>query len=258
MENKNNKYSPKSLSGKEIELLTRLEYEGKEIYNRREIISFCKDKKEAKYLIKKLLEKSRLKKIIKNCYFFVPMKAPKGQWHPNEYLVAKALARKSKYYIGYSTVFSSYGFTDQIAQIIHIINDKYSEQKRIFGVMYKLKKVLPNRLYGFEKRKIKNEEVNFPKKERALIDLFEFYDVRRAYKILQKQLKNLDISLLVDYLSRYPTQSIRRRIGYILGELGVNENLDRVDPGVKGYTPLYDTGSKKGKIDKRWRIIING
>ena len=46
----------KTLSAREIELLTRLEFEGKEIYTRKEIISFCKDKRNAVYLIKKLFQ----------------------------------------------------------------------------------------------------------------------------------------------------------------------------------------------------------
>ena len=183
----------RTLSAPEIELLTQLEFEGKEIYTRKEIISFCKDKQNAAYLIKKLLEKKRLRKIIKNIYLLVPMKAPQGRWMANEYLISKALAREASYYIGYSTVFNSYGFIDQVAQLVHIVNDRYSMSKNIFGVGYKLIKVLPNRLYGLQKRKINNEEVVFSKKERAIIDVFEFYNVNRAFNILRSQMNNLDI-----------------------------------------------------------------
>src|SRR3989338_7497371 len=113
-----------TLSAKEVELLNRLEYEGKDIYTRDDIISFCADNQKADYLIRKLLKKGRLKKIIKNIYLFVPMKAPGGQWAGNEYLIAKALARGAQYYIGYSNVFNSYGFTDQVAQLIHLVNNR--------------------------------------------------------------------------------------------------------------------------------------
>lgn len=248
-----------TLSAPEIELLTRLEFEGKEIYTRKEIISFCKDKQNAVYLIKKLLEKKRLRKIIKNIYLLVPMKAPQGRWMANEYLISKALAREANYYVGYSTVFNSYGFIDQVAQLVHIVNDRYSMSKNIFGVGYKLIKVLPNRLYGLQKRKINNEEVVFPKKERAMIDVFEFYNVNRAFNILRSQMNNLDIDVLLKYVAQYPVQSIRRRIGYSLDQLSINENiLNKIDVGEKGYSPLYYGRFNKGKINKRWRLIING
>jgi len=249
----------KTLSAKEVELLTRLEYEGKDIYTSKDVVSFCRDKQRALYLIRKLLTKKRLKKIVKNVYLFVPMKAPGGQWTANEYLIAKALTRGAFYYIGYSTVFSPYGFTDQVAQVICIANDKYSLSKSIFGIKYKMIKVLPNRLYGFETRKIKGEEVAFSKKERALIDVFEFYDVKKASNILADQASKIDMPVFIDYLSQYPVQKIRRRIGYFLDKLGANRRLlAKIDIGKTGYSTLYDGGSNKGKIDNKWRLIING
>lgn len=253
------KIKTKTLSVAEIELLSRLEFERKEIYTRDEIISFSKDKKKAVYLIKKLLEKGRLVSIIRNTYLLIPMRAPKGQWAGNEYLIAKALARKANYYIGYSSVFNSYGFTDQVAQVIHIVNDRYSMQKAIFGVGYKMIKVLSDRIYGLEERKINNKIVLFSKKERALIDVFEFYPADRAYDILKKQIDKLDVSLFIDYVSKYPVQIVRRRIGYFLGQLGLRpKSLNEINVGASGYSPLYGTRATKGKLNKKWRLIVNG
>lgn len=249
----------KALSSLEVDLLTRLEFEGRQIYTRQDIISFCKGIKEASYLIKKLLEKKRLRKVIKNVYLFIPMKAPEGEWKGNEYLISKALVRGANYYIGYSTVFNSYGFTDQVSQMIYILNNKYSMIKTIFGVTYKLIKVLPNRLYGLETRRIDSEEVYFPKKERAMIDVFSFYDTGQAGKILYNQINNLDKDLFIEYVARYPVQSLRRRIGYFLDRFGVSKGLlKKIDVGDKGYSPLYENLSNKGKLNTRWRIIING
>ena len=249
----------KTLSSKEIGLMTRLEFYGKEIYTKKEIISFCGNGKLAAYLIKKLLEKGRLRKIIKNVYLFVPMKAPGGLWAGNEYLIAKALARKANYYIGYATAFNSYSFTDQVAQLIQVVNDKYSIRKTFLGVKYKLIKTLPNRFYGLETRKIKNEDVVFPTKERAMIDVFEFYDIKKAFAILKDQSSKLKMPLFVEYLAKYPVIRARRRAGFFLEKLGIdNKLLNKIKAGEKGYTPLYDTGSNQGEINKRWRVIING
>ena len=248
-----------TLSAKEIALLNRLEYEEKDIYTREDIVFFCADRQRGDYLIRKLLKKGRLKKIIKNVYLFVPMKAPGGVWAGNEYLIAKALIKGAKYYIGFSSAFYSYGFTDQVAQIIHVANSQYSMRKTIFGVRYRLIKVLPDRLYGLEARKIKREDVVFPARERALIDAFEFYDVQKAYSILNDQIDKINMPVFIGYLAQYPVQKLRRRIGYFLAKLGANKKLlSKIDVGEKGYSTLYDTGSNKGPIDKAWRIIVNG
>lgn len=249
----------KTLSTKEIDLITRLEFEGKEIYTRKEINFFCASRQKGAYLIKKLLEKKRLRKIIKNTYLFIPMKAPQGRWVGNEYLIAKALINEAKYYIGYSSVFNSYGFTEQVAQMIHVANDKYSIRKTVDGVRYKLIKVLPDRIYGLETRKISREDIVFASKERALLDTFEFYNVKKASAILTEQLENIDVAVFVDYVARYPVQIIRRRIGFFLEKLGVSQKiLNKINAGQKGYSFLYDTESKNGKANKKWRIIING
>lgn len=248
----------KTLSTKEIDLITRLEFEGKEIYTRKEINFFCGNRQKGAYLIKKLLEKKRLGKIIKNTYLFIPMKAPQGRWAGNEYLIAKALINGAKYYIGYSSVFNSYGFTEQVAQMIHVVNDKYSIRKTVGSVRYKLIKVLPDRIYGLETRRISKEDIFFASKERALLDTFEFYDVKKASNILIKQLKNIDVTVFVDYVVRYPVQIIRRRIGFFLEKLGVSQRmLNKINAGQKGYSFLYDTEAKNGKANKKWRIIIN-
>ena len=47
--------NPTTLSAKEVELITRLEFEGKDVYTREDIVSFCIDRQKAAYLIKKLL-----------------------------------------------------------------------------------------------------------------------------------------------------------------------------------------------------------
>ena len=249
----------RTLSTKEIDLLTRLEFEGKEIYTKEEIILFCGNKQKGSYLIKKLLEKKRLRKIIKKVYLFVPMKAPGGKWAGNEYVIAKALVNGAKYYIGYSSVFNSYGFTDQVAQMIHVVNDKYSLNKNVGGIRYKLIKVLSNRIYGMETRRINREDIVFASKERALIDAFDFYGVKKGFNVLNEQLSNMDMAVLVDYVARYPVCVIRRRMGYFLERLGAPQKLLRkIDVGIKGYSFLYDTEAKKGKTDKRWRVIVNG
>ena len=174
-------------------------------------------------------------------------------------MVAKALINGAKYYIGYSSVFNSYGFTEQVAQMIHVVNDKYSIKKTLGGVRYKLIKVLPNRIYGLETRKISREDFVFASKERALLDTFEFYAVKKASVILTEQLKNIDVTVFVDYVARYPVQVVRRRIGFFLEKLGVSQKmLNKIDVGQKGYSFLYDTEAKNGKVNKKWRIIING
>ncbi len=142
--------------------------------------------------------------------------------------------------------------------MIHVVNDKYSIRKTVGGVRYKLIKVLPGKIYGLGTRRISKEDIFFASKEKALLDTFEFYDVKRESNILTKKLKNIDVSVFVDYVARYPVQIIRRRIGFFLEKLGVSQRmLNKINTGQKGYSFLYNTEAKNGRANKKWRIIIN-
>lgn len=114
-------------------------------------------------------------------------------------------------------------------------------------------------MYGLESRRINNEDIVFASRERALIDVFDFYNVKKGFNILATQLSKIDVAVLVDYTARYPVQLIRRRMGYFLEKLEVPRKLlSKIDTGIKGYSFLYDTDAKKGKADNRWRVIVNG
>jgi len=45
------------LTSNEIDLMARFEYEGKDVYTRKDIISFCRDTSNVDYLIRRLLIK---------------------------------------------------------------------------------------------------------------------------------------------------------------------------------------------------------
>lgn len=72
-------------------------------------------------------------------------------------------------------------------------------------------------------------------------------------------MNSIDVVIFIDYISRYPVQIMRRRIGFSLEKLETSQKtLTKRDPGQKGYSFLYDTEEKIGKINKKWRVIING
>ena len=92
-----------------------------------------------------------------------------------------------------------------------------------------------------------------------MIDVFEFYEIRRAFQILRDQFHLMDVNIFVEYLSMYPVQIIRRRIGYFLERLDVSRKiLNKIRVGEKGYSPLYKNCPQKGRLNDRWRVIVNG
>jgi len=64
---------------------------------------------------------------------------------------------------------------------------------------------------------------------------------------------------MMNYLERFNTQTINKRLGYILSALYIFEDLqNEIAKNIsESYTPLDPSLGKKGKYISMWRIIDN-
>ena len=79
---------------------------------------------------------------------------------------------------------------------------------------------------------------------------------------MRGNIRNIDIGKFINYLVRFPVISVRRRVGFFLREIGCPEReLQLLRESIKGKTgfTLLDPykKSRRGKIDKEWRVIVN-
>lgn len=123
---------------------------------------------------------------------------------------------------------------------------------------------MENRMYGIEKIKVKDEEVNISSKERTLIDLIYFNEpvggIVGASKIFIEIVNSdkCDIKKLVEYAVCFPNIKTRKRIGLILDDAGVPENiLKPLIKSIKKTSVGSLNSSRKGTLNKKWRIIVN-
>ncbi|MBU4510312.1 hypothetical protein KJ830_04600, partial [bacterium] len=99
---------------------------------------------------------------------------------------------------------------------------------------------------------------------RTLIDLIYFNKpvggIISASKIFTEiALSNkCDIKKLVEYAVYFPNIKTRKRIGLILDDAGVPENI--LKPLIKSIEKTSISslnGSRKGTLKKKWRVIVN-
>jgi len=137
-------------------------------------------------------------------------------------------------------------------------------EKIICGLSFKFIKIMENRMYGIEKIKVKDEEVNISSKERTLIDLIYFNKpvggIINASKIFTEIVNSdkCNIKKLIKYAVGFPNIKTRKRIGLILDDAGISENI--LKPLVKSIektSVISFNGSRKGTLNKKWRVIVN-
>jgi predicted transcriptional regulator of viral defense system len=119
-------------------------------------------------------------------------------------------------------------------------------------------------MYGIEKIKVGDKEVNLSSRERTLIDLIYFNKpvggITAASRIFTEIVSNskCDIKMLIRYTVCFPNSTIRKRIGLMLDDIGVSENiLKPLVKSIKKTSISSLSSSRKGVLNKKWRVIVN-
>ncbi len=253
-----------NLSKDEIYLISRAEYEKQKLITTEFARKLFPDKNKASRVLVFLAKKGRIIRIEKGKYILVPIKAPNQQWMPNEFIVASLWMGKTPYYIGYFTMYNYWGFTDQIPRTIFILNTGKSSRKEIGGIRYEAVKVKKEKYYGVKKIKVEDQEVFISDKERTLVDFVHnpLGSMRNFEIALKDNIKNIDVEKFIEYLVQFPVVSVRKRAGFLLEEAGISKQkltpLRKAIGTKRVLTPLDPyKKSRKGKINKEWKVIVN-
>ena len=255
------------LNPQEREVVARLAYEKTSIITKEQFdryFNFPKRIREKTLL--RLKKKNILTAIKRGVYFYSPLESGPAGSSINEFLVPPVFFPKSNYYIGYSTMYNYYDFTDQIFQIMYVLNTSLQREKIIGNMRFRMIKIPAKRMYGLEKIKIKDTEVIASDKERTLVDMFYFPGpvggLKRVFEILNEQVKDRRVAVvrLIKYAIKFSNVSTRKRIGFALEQAGLSEKtLEPLFKSVRktSLVTLYPSKSRKGKINRKWLVIEN-
>lgn len=253
----------KGLSAKEIKLISNFELKKVSIVTTKEVKKILKGSKQEAYdLIYRLKKKGRLVQIKRGKYILIPVKAVDMCWGENPFKMAGEF--RQPYYISYRTALNFYGLTEQVPVTIYVACLKYHKSAQVFNENFKFIQLNKNKFFGYEKREIDKKEVYFADLEKTLIDCLDkqycggsIVDVVKGLFWARKEIK---INKLVDYSLKMDNKTLIKRLGYLLELLGIKfnqKNLLRQFKNDKKFVPLSTAHPNKGKLNKKWKIIIN-
>ncbi|MBU1674139.1 hypothetical protein KJ839_06885 [Patescibacteria group bacterium] len=263
----NNNTTEKYLGPKETQVIARLSYEKVSLITKEQFDNWFKFKPALrKQIIFRLKKKNILTAIKRGIYFYSPLESGPAGSSINEFLVPPVFFPEGNYYIGYSTMYDYYGFTDQIFQTMYILNTSLQREKTIGSLRFKMVKIPSRRMYGLGKIRIKDTEVIVSDKERTLVDLFYFSGpvggLKKAFDILKEQVESrkVDVGKLIKYAVKFPNVSTRKSIGFALEQADLSDEV--LGPLLKSVkktslVTLYPSKSRKGKINRKWMVIEN-
>lgn len=258
-----NRYS--ELSKDAVYLLSRSEFENQKIITTAYAVRVLGNYRKATRLLDRLAKRNRLIQLNRGKYLVVPLKAPNQSWMPHEFVVASLWMGETPYYIGYSSIYNYWGFTEQIPQKVIILNIDKNRKRKIKEIIFLAMKISAKKMYGIKKIKINDEFVSISDQERSLVD-FIYKPIgswENVQEVIKKQIKKINIEKFIGYLYKFPVIAVRKRAGYMLELAGVNsEGLSRLKSSIgkkNSYAPFNPfIKSREGTVNKDWKIILNG
>ena len=204
--------------------------------------------------------------------YLVPPRLPLGgRWSPDEFQALNALMadRGAQYQICGPNAFARYGFDDQVPTRLYVYNNGLSGQRRIGSVSLTLIEVADDRLGSVERVKMPDGQVAvYSSRVRTLVDAVydwsRFGSLPRAYDWICNDVlaRKVTPEELVRTATRFGNQGTLRRLGLLLEREGVSKPLlCRIERGLrtsKGLIPWIPTNPRRGPINSRWGVIVNG
>jgi len=210
-----------------------------------------------KVILSRLEKKGWIERIEKGKYMVIPLGAKKGEYTLNEFVIGSLLVKPSV--ISYWSALSYYGLTEQIPAVIFIqtTSRKKKQELEIFGVRYKIVRIKERKFFGIDRVWIDEFQIYITDKEKTIIDCLDKPKYCGGVVEIVKALRNNNFNFgkLSEYATKIGNSGVVRRLGYLSDILGLKIDLPEVK--VRNYLLLDPTMPKGGRINSRWKLIIN-
>ena len=215
------------------------------------------DKGVLRVVLSRLEKMGWIERIEKGKYMVIPLGAKKGEYTLNEFVIGSVLVSPSA--IAYWSALNYHGLTEQIPATVFLqtTSRKKKQELEIFGVKYKIIRIKKEKFFGTERAWFDGFQVNVTDKEKTIVDCLDKPKYCGGIIEVVKALTHgdLDFKKLSEYAVKIGNSGVVRRLGYLCEVLGLKIDLPKIN--VKNYLLFDPTMPKKGKVNSRWRLIVN-
>ena len=219
--------------------------------------AFGADRESLRVILSRLDAEGWIERIERGKYIVIPLSARKGEFTLNEFVIGSELVKP--YSISYWSALNYHGLTEQIPGTVFIqtTSRKKTRELKIFGVTYKIVKVVESKFFGLDKVWMENVPVNITDKEKTVVDCLDHPEYCGGVVEVAKALRNGEFNLdrLSLYARRINNSGVVRRLGYLCDLLDIRLDLPVID--TRNYLYLDPTMPKKGNRDSKWRLVLN-
>jgi predicted transcriptional regulator of viral defense system len=217
-------------------------------------------------LLSDLVKRGLLMRLKKGLYYTIPYEREPNTFMPNWHIVAAHLAAGMNYYIGYYSALEIHSLITQPSLQEQIIVDKQVKPSLIKIKDVQFRFIFHNQKHFFGTKDVWIDDFNRIKCsdfEKTIIDcLYQPHyagGIVEISKALFKLKERLDYGKLVEYLKRFDSQAVSKRLGFLLELLEINhpilKELNMMK--TKSFTQLDPSLPREGKMISKWSLQLN-
>ncbi len=258
----------KSISYRSSELLDGLISRKKEFFTLKEALEILSDRNNTtvRKLLSDMTKRGVVMRIKEGLYHRIPYEQQPDQYLPNWHLTAEAIAQPKEYYIGFYSALDIHGLITQPSLVEQTVTHEQIKPKvqQVKNVRFEFITLSEERFFGYKKHWIDDfHKVNCSDLEKTFLDCLYKPDyaggIAELTKALYKSRAKLQPTKFQDYLKKFNTQVVYKRLGFIVDELGLFQELQTFITGhiSSSYAPLDPSLHKHGNYNSKWGIIDN-
>ncbi|MBX7046233.1 MAG: transcriptional regulator [Ignavibacteria bacterium] len=256
------------LSGKANFLLESLISQNKNFFNIQDAIEIIENSSitNVSELLRSIARRGRIRKISAGLYCIVPLGENADTYLPDWHLTAKELVNNSPYYIGFYSALDIHGLITQPSLTEQVVTSKQfiPKHKKIGSVKFEFIYFNEKHFFGFENTWIdKYDKIQCSDLEKTFIDCLYKpgygSGITEIVKAIYKARDKISEEKMLNYLEKFDSQAVMKRLGFILSKLDILYMLRKYLQSniTKVYTPLDPSLPSEGKYHSQWSIQEN-
>lgn len=258
----------KNISYRSSELIRTLIEKDKHFFSLNDATKILKTREPStvRKLLSDMTKRDLLMRIKGGLYHLIPYEKSSEEYFPNWHLTAEALAFPKKYYIGFYSALEIHNLITQPSFTEQIVTEKQFQSKiqMVNNVKFEFITLSNTKFFGYDKVWIDDfNKVNCSNIEKTIIDCLYKPNyaggISEIAKAIYKCREQINSEKTIEYLERFNTQSVYKRLGFILQNLNIlNELCVEIKSKISNSNTLLDpTLPLNGKHYSRWKILDN-